>query len=100
MPREADLSTQQTGAQAPSRLSRASCHGGWPQGAGGAARSRPQETERLSRFTAINMVRQLDQLRQRADFLAAASGLRVTTPGFIVQGRQRDDAGPCRVGYT
>lgn len=46
------------------------------------------------------MVRQLNQLRQRADFLAAASGLRVTTPGFIVQGRKRDDAGPCRVGYT
>jgi ribonuclease P protein component len=46
------------------------------------------------------MVRQLDRLRQRADFLAAASGLRVTTPGFIVQGRRRDDTGPCRVGYT
>jgi ribonuclease P protein component len=46
------------------------------------------------------MVRQLDRLRQRADFLAAASGLRVTTPGFIIQGRKRDDGGPCRVGYT
>ncbi len=46
------------------------------------------------------MDRQLDRLRQRADFLAAASGVRVTTPGFIVQGRNRDDAGPCRVGYT
>jgi ribonuclease P protein component len=46
------------------------------------------------------MIRQLDRLRQRADFLAAASGLRVTTPGFIVQGRKRDDLGPCRVGYT
>lgn len=46
------------------------------------------------------MVRQLDRLRQRADFLAAASALRVATPGFIVQGRKRDDAGPCRVGYT
>ena len=46
------------------------------------------------------MVRQLDRLRQRTDFLAAASGPRVTTPGFIVQGRQRDDGGPCRVGFT
>lgn len=46
------------------------------------------------------MVRQLDRLRQRADFLAAASSMRVTTLGFIVQGRQRDDAGPCRVGFT
>jgi ribonuclease P protein component len=46
------------------------------------------------------MVRQRDRLRQRTDFLAAASGLRVTTPGFIVQGRTRDDGGPCRVGFT
>lgn len=46
------------------------------------------------------MVRQLDRLRQRTDFLAAASGVRVTTPGFIVQGRKRDDGGPCRVGFT
>jgi ribonuclease P protein component len=46
------------------------------------------------------MIRQLDRLRQRADFLAAAASLRVTTPGFIVQGCMRDDAGPCRVGYT
>ena len=42
----------------------------------------------------------MNRLRQRADFLAAASGPRVTTPGFIVQGRQREDAGPCRVGFT
>lgn len=42
----------------------------------------------------------MDRLRQRADFLAAASGLRVTTPGFVVQGRPRDDHGPSRVGFT
>lgn len=42
----------------------------------------------------------MDRLRQRTDFLAAASGVRVTTPGFIVQGRTRDDGGPCRVGFT
>ena len=42
----------------------------------------------------------MNRLRQRADFLAAASGMRITTPGFIVQGRQREDAGPCRVGFT
>jgi len=42
----------------------------------------------------------MNRLRQRADFLAAAAGTRITTPGFIVQGRQREDAGPCRVGFT
>ncbi len=42
----------------------------------------------------------MDRLRQRTDYLAAASGARVTTPGFIVQGRTRDDGGPCRVGFT
>ena len=42
----------------------------------------------------------MDRLRQRADFLAAAAGLRVTTPGFVVQGRSRDDSGPSRVGFT
>src|SRR5260221_13174876 len=100
MPREADLSTKQTGAQAPPRFPRAPGHCRRPQGAGGAALPRPQETERLTSFTAFDMIRQLDRLRQRADFLAAASSLRVTTPGFIVQGRKRDDAGPCRVGFT
>ncbi len=43
----------------------------------------------------------MNRLRQRADFLAAAAaGARASTPGFIVQGRKRDDAGPCRVGFT
>jgi ribonuclease P protein component len=42
----------------------------------------------------------MNRLRQRADFLATASGARVTTPGFIVQGRNREDSGPCRVGFT
>jgi ribonuclease P protein component len=42
----------------------------------------------------------MDRLRQRADFLAAASSVRVTMPGFVVQGRRRDDPGPSRVGFT
>jgi hypothetical protein len=46
--READLSTQQTGAQAPSRLSRAPRDRWRPQGSGGAPRARPQASERLS----------------------------------------------------
>ena len=45
--READLSTQQTGAQAPSRLPRPPCHQRRPQGARRTPRTRPQASERL-----------------------------------------------------
>ena len=46
-PREADLSTQQTGAQAPSRISRTHGDHGRPQGGRSPAQSRPQAAERL-----------------------------------------------------
>jgi len=46
--READLPTQQTGAQAPSRLSCASRDDRWPQGARRTPRARPQASERLN----------------------------------------------------
>lgn len=42
----------------------------------------------------------MDRLRQRADFLAVASGARVTATAFTLQGRRRDDLGPIRVGFT
>ncbi|GAB1716964.1 MAG: ribonuclease P protein component [Nitrobacter sp.] len=42
----------------------------------------------------------MERLRQRADFLAAASGLRVNTPAFVVQNRRRNDDGPIRIGFT
>jgi ribonuclease P protein component len=42
----------------------------------------------------------MDRLRQRADFLAVASGARVTSAAFVVQRRHRDDDGPIRVGFT
>ena len=47
--READLSTQQTGAQAPSRLPRPPCDDRWPQGSRRAPRAGPQASERLNR---------------------------------------------------
>jgi|GEM_PF-2011122 len=47
--READLSTQQTGAQAPSRLPRPPCDDRRPQGPRRAPRAWPQTFERLSR---------------------------------------------------
>ena len=49
MTREADLSTLETGAQAPSRLPRPSRHRGRPQGPRRAPRPGPQASERLSR---------------------------------------------------
>jgi ribonuclease P protein component len=42
----------------------------------------------------------MDRLRQRADFLAVANGLRVNSPAFVVQNRRRNDDGPIRVGFT
>jgi ribonuclease P protein component len=42
----------------------------------------------------------MDRLRQRADFLAVATGARTATAAFIVQRRRRDDRGPVRVGFT
>ena len=47
--READLSTQQTGAQAPSRLPRPPCDDRRPQGSRRSPRAGPQAPERLSR---------------------------------------------------
>ena len=46
-PREADLSTQQTGAQAPPRLPCPPCDRRRPQGPGRAPRPGPQAPERL-----------------------------------------------------
>jgi len=42
----------------------------------------------------------MDRLRQRADFLAVADGVRASGPAFVVQLRQREDSGPIRVGFT
>ena len=42
----------------------------------------------------------MERLRQRADFLAVADGVRVAAPAFTLQSRRRDDAGPARVGFT
>ena len=42
----------------------------------------------------------MDRLKQRADFLAAASGAKVATAAFVLQARERDDDGPARIGFT
>lgn len=42
----------------------------------------------------------MQQLKRRADFLAAANAMRVPAPAFLLQGRDRKDAGTVRIGYT
>ena len=49
------------------------------------------------------MSSRVEVLRKRADFLAAARGAHVATPGFVLQMRRRDDAEGgtgIRVGFT
>src|SRR5262249_47685508 len=42
----------------------------------------------------------MDRLRQRADFLAAATGPRAPVSGFVLQARQRKEPGSARIGFT
>jgi ribonuclease P protein component len=94
--READLSTEQAGAQAPSRFPRTYGDHGRSQGGGSAACARPEAAERLTAALAAFM----ERLKQRADFLAAARGQKAATPAFVLQARKRGDDGPVRVGFT
>jgi len=42
----------------------------------------------------------MERLRQRADFLAAAAGIKVSASAFVLQARKRVDDGPARLGFT
>jgi ribonuclease P protein component len=42
----------------------------------------------------------MQRLRHRADFLAAATGGKAPTSGFVLQAHNRRDQGPARVGFT
>jgi ribonuclease P protein component len=42
----------------------------------------------------------MERLRQRADFLAAARGAKAPASAFVLQARERDLAGPVRIGFT
>jgi ribonuclease P protein component len=42
----------------------------------------------------------MQRLTQRADYLAAAAGVKVPVGAFILQSRQRLDTGPPRFGFT
>jgi ribonuclease P protein component len=42
----------------------------------------------------------MQRLKQRADFLAAATGTKAPAAAFVLQSRKRADEGPARVGLT
>ena len=42
----------------------------------------------------------MERLRQRADFLAAATGTKAPSTAFVLQALKRRDDGPVRVGFT
>jgi ribonuclease P protein component len=42
----------------------------------------------------------MERLRQRADFLAAATGIKTPSAAFVLQTRKRTDEGPARCGFT
>ena len=86
---EAHLPAEQSRPQAPARLPRPHGDGGRPQGAEFAPRARPQKAQRLI------------SLKKRSDFVAANSGKRISTPGFLLLVRDRKDSDPAvRVGFT
>jgi ribonuclease P protein component len=42
----------------------------------------------------------MQRIRQRADFLAAATGVKASVTGFLLQALDRREDGPVRVGFT
>lgn len=42
----------------------------------------------------------MQRLKRRADFLAAATGIKVPAAAFVLQARERADASPSRFGFT
>ena len=42
----------------------------------------------------------IERLKQRADFLAAARGIKASASAFVLQAHPRQDAGPPRFGFT
>jgi ribonuclease P protein component len=117
--RETDLSAEQIGAQAPSRLSRPHGDQERAQGCSGAAYARTQAAQRVigarprsgfakfrcAKFRCAEFYRAefydaMERLKRRTDFRAAASGARAQSSGFVLQARKRSDEGTARVGFT
>ncbi len=58
-----------------------------------------QKTETAGAPPAAVFVRP-DRMRKRADFLRAAQARRASAPAFSLQGRDRGDSAPPRLGFT
>ena len=95
---EAHFSAEQSGSEAPSRLSRPHGDPRRPQHHSRAPCTRPQEPERLSD---ADESASLAIMAKRADFLAANRGMRAPMPGFVLLVHDRRD-GSCakRFGIT
>src|SRR5262249_38370821 len=93
-PREADLPTEQAGAQAPPRFPRPHGHQGRTQGRGGPAGAWTQAPERPTTAPAK------DQPRRPGEFLPEARGAKVAGAAFALPGWRSRDDGPARVGFT
>ena len=94
---EAHLSAEQSGSQAPSRISRTHGDRRRPQVAECSLCTRPQEADGL-----IAVARHVPgRMTRRAEFLAANRGLRAPMPGFVLLVHDRQDGDPTpRVGIT
>lgn len=42
----------------------------------------------------------MERLRKRADFLAAAAGMKASSAAFVLQACERKDGGAARIGFT
>jgi ribonuclease P protein component len=98
--READLSTEQARAQAPSRFPHAHGNQGRTESPVGTPQARAQAAVGLTAARTAARIASMERLRQRADFVAAASGIKVPAAAFVLQARRRRDAGPPRLGFT
>src|SRR5919112_6225808 len=86
---EAHLPAKQSRPQAQARVPGSHGDPRRSQGVERAPSPRPQEAQRLI------------TLKKRTDFLAANTGRRLATPGFVLLVRDRNDANSCkRVGFT
>ena len=64
------------------------------------ARARPQAAFAPNGGDPAARIASMERLRQRADFLAAATGIKVPATAFVLQARKRADDGPVRFGFT
>lgn len=96
---EAHFSAEQSGSEAPSRLSRPHGDPRRPEHHPRPSCARPQEPERLSEAPLEAAAPAI--MARRADFLAANRGRRAPMPGFVLLVRERGDGDPAmRFGIT